>query len=391
MTGVLFSAILALCAGPPGQAWQGCLAFPTAEEVKANLLETLNAERASRNLGPLRPSPALERLALRQSEDMARLGLLSHASATGLTLSERLAAAKVYFRAHGENVARSGTFLSSVIHESLMNSRDHRENILDPRFDEVGIGVVQASNRAYYVTQDFVQSLDLKPEPESLDFLLRRIREVRGPMSLPALEWVDEISVSARDYACLRAAGKIFEAVPGEFRGSQVSFTAGPDLAEIADLIGKKSAGPFVRGGLGVFSGRTPEYPGGGYYVCAILLPASPRGGLGPRDLAEVVFQAANSVRREGNFEPLMFDGRLNRAASASRKRPVRTKAVTPTIGPKRFEIVYETPDLTVLPTPMIPALKVSSFRKVGIAVSPATNKWGMVEYFTVAVVLARS
>ncbi|MBM3312787.1 MAG: CAP domain-containing protein, partial [Candidatus Aminicenantes bacterium] len=291
----------------------------------------------------------------------------------------------------GENVARSGTFLSSVIHESLMNSPDHRENVLDPRFDEVGIGVVRDPDRTYYVTQDFIQSLDLKDEPESLDFLLRRIQDVRAPMSLPPLAWVDEVSASARGYARARATGHVLRAVPPDFRGSQISFAVGPDLAEIGDLLGKKSAAPFVRGGLGVFFDRTPAYPGGAYYICAILMPASPRGGLGSKELAEVVFRAANSVRRDNNLGPLFVKGTLNRAASAGRKGQDGAVDARSSASSKTFKIVYETTDLTLIPTPLTSVLRVSSFRKIGISVSPVANRWGTVEHFTVAVVLARS
>jgi hypothetical protein len=58
--------------------------------------------------------------------------------------------------ARGENVAFTGSV--EAANYEFMNSPGHRANILDPRFTDVGIGVVPALGGGIWVTEDFVQS-----------------------------------------------------------------------------------------------------------------------------------------------------------------------------------------------------------------------------------------
>jgi len=372
-------------------AGQETLSIPSLEEIKNSLFVALNEERSARNLPLLKPSPALDRVARGQSEDMARLGLLTHASATGQTYADRLFSAKIYYRAIGENVAQSGTFLPSIIHHTLMNSPDHRENILDPLFDEVGIAVVRTPDRMYYVTQDFVRSLVPRPEAEIREILLRGIEGVRARMGLPPFEWLGEIDDSARNYARSRAAGNILKTVPEAFKGCQVSFTNGPDLGEIADLLGKKSAAPFARGGLGFWFDRTPEYPGGAYYVCAILLPADRYAGLKSKSLAALVLRAANALRAEKRLRPFSPNEGLERLAAAVYHRYIRKGGRGSATQATAFETVFETPELESFPASLVPSLEDPSYQKIGITVTPVADKWGLIDRFVVALVLDRS
>ena len=58
-------------------------------------------------------------------------------------------------------------------HEGLMNSPPHRENILDRRFNAIGIGVLRA-NGVLWVTQDFVERL---PEVSAINAEAQVARE----------------------------------------------------------------------------------------------------------------------------------------------------------------------------------------------------------------------
>lgn len=81
-------------------------------------------------------------LARRHSQDMASLSRLSHFSTSGKSYLERLVAEALYFADIGENVAFSETFRADIIHHSLMESQEHRRNILTPSFDLVGIDIL---------------------------------------------------------------------------------------------------------------------------------------------------------------------------------------------------------------------------------------------------------
>jgi Cysteine-rich secretory protein family len=59
------------------------------------------------------------------------------------------------WRKLGENVGCGDTD-ADALHEAFMNSPKHRENIMDPTFDSVGIGIVMAGD-TMFVTEQFMQ------------------------------------------------------------------------------------------------------------------------------------------------------------------------------------------------------------------------------------------
>lgn len=61
----------------------------------------------------------------------------------------------------GENVGMGPSCAS--IHDAFMNSSSHRQNILDPDFNFVGVGVVIASDGTIFVTEVFMQASQPAP------------------------------------------------------------------------------------------------------------------------------------------------------------------------------------------------------------------------------------
>lgn len=64
------------------------------------------------------------------------------------------------WRKLGENVGCGDTDVDTL-HEAFMNSPKHKENIMDPTFDSIGIGIVMAGD-TMFVTEQFMQ-LDNRP------------------------------------------------------------------------------------------------------------------------------------------------------------------------------------------------------------------------------------
>jgi uncharacterized protein YkwD len=60
------------------------------------------------------------------------------------------------WRALGENVGCAASNVDAV-HQAFMNSPEHRKNILDPKFDSVGIAIA-TSDTTMFVTEVFMQS-----------------------------------------------------------------------------------------------------------------------------------------------------------------------------------------------------------------------------------------
>ena len=110
-----------------------------ADPVPA-LVQLINQARARAGAKPLIQTVALDRIAIAHSTDMVDSHFTGHRSPVTGELEDRLGSSRVRLLLAGENVARAAS--ASVAHRMLMNSPGHRQNILNPRFTHVGIGVV---------------------------------------------------------------------------------------------------------------------------------------------------------------------------------------------------------------------------------------------------------
>lgn len=112
----------------------------TIPEVAKKILSLLNAERAKVGAAPLKWGPKLAVVAGKHSQDMLGKNYFSHKSQDGRTLVDRLREGGVtgWTRA-GENIAGTSTGVRAF--ELWMNSASHHENMLDPKYTTVGIGI----------------------------------------------------------------------------------------------------------------------------------------------------------------------------------------------------------------------------------------------------------
>ena len=128
-----------------------------AEEQQ--MLDLINEERALYDLEPLRFNAILNDVASEHSKEMIEKDYFSHYSYDGTTFSERMENAGYDILYAGENIAMRYPPDLIAAHEGLMNSPGHRANILNPNYNEIGIGIWVGeysgySNVAMY-TQDF--------------------------------------------------------------------------------------------------------------------------------------------------------------------------------------------------------------------------------------------
>jgi uncharacterized protein YkwD len=124
-----------------------------AMEQKAVLL--LNTDRRNAGLEPLKINLKLSKLAADYAADMNNRKFFSHVDPEGKDPFDRMAAIGIDFPNEGENIALSPDV--ETAQKMLMDSPLHRENILNPKFTEIGIGVrTSASRGGIYLVQDFV-------------------------------------------------------------------------------------------------------------------------------------------------------------------------------------------------------------------------------------------
>ena len=117
------------------------------------MVEAVNAERAKAGLKPLKVDDKIRKVARDYSVEMAKNGYFSHEGLSGQSPFDRLRSGGIIFRAAGENIALAPTYELAQI--GLMNSPEHRANILDPNFRYIGIGIIDIGAYGRMITQDF--------------------------------------------------------------------------------------------------------------------------------------------------------------------------------------------------------------------------------------------
>jgi hypothetical protein len=111
--------------------------------------------RRSESLPGLVRDTTLDRVARNHAERMMRAKKLGHDVGDG-DPKERLERAGIALSQVGENVAHAANLV--LAHRALWGSPSHRDNILHPRFDRVGIGVSADADGSVWVTQLFAMT-----------------------------------------------------------------------------------------------------------------------------------------------------------------------------------------------------------------------------------------
>lgn len=126
-----------------------------ASEPENRLVELTNLERKKKELPPLRPNPVLAQLARAHSANMGRQAKMEH-TLDGKTPFDRMREAGYQFTRAGENIAAGDAkFRLPDLVRAWMESKFHRENILNADYTEIGIGVAQGKDGQIYYTQVF--------------------------------------------------------------------------------------------------------------------------------------------------------------------------------------------------------------------------------------------
>lgn len=149
MARLLAIALFALVAVPQAEPFK-----LTEEEQK--LLDLTNAERAERKLPPLKASPTLFKVARAHSANMAKQGKMVH-DLDGKTPFDRIKGAGYRYSYAGENIAAGDGLPLTDVMKAWMDSKVHRDNILEPQFSELGLGLAINDKNQVYYTQIFAK------------------------------------------------------------------------------------------------------------------------------------------------------------------------------------------------------------------------------------------
>jgi uncharacterized protein YkwD len=119
--------------------------------LESGVLQALNQIRAQHGLVPLRANPSLAAAAAQHSSEMGAAGYFQHSSKDGTVFWKRIgtwyASSGYGFWSVGENLLWSSPDVDpSGAMKLWMDSPEHRANILNPRWREIGVAAVHLTS-----------------------------------------------------------------------------------------------------------------------------------------------------------------------------------------------------------------------------------------------------
>jgi len=245
-----------------GTAWPSGSELAAAEQA---LFRMINRDRTEAGLSALEWNEWLAQAARQHAEEMASHDQLSHQFPGEPGLRDRIAATALRFNASAENVASGPT--ASGINDEWMRSPGHRANILDPKYNAIGVAVARGIAGFYAVT-DFAHALPALSASELEDGVAAAINRARGRKKLPPLARRQDPEL--RRYAC-EMAGKDrvnANALLGRAQvGASLAFTD-PDPANFGTHIRNlANVATFKAFAVGACSSRSQTYPEGTNWI----------------------------------------------------------------------------------------------------------------------------
>jgi hypothetical protein len=224
------------------------------ETQAGTLFELANHERAAHGLPRLKWDEALAAAAQNHARRMARENSLSHQFEGEPRMDARAADAGAHFSLVAENIAEGPSL--EIIHASWMGSKPHRENILDPQLDSVGIAVSERNGQLFAV-QDFseaVANLSIEQQEARIGTLLSARR-------LQLLTKTSDAEQTCRTN----------HAPTGKQRPLAISWFETPDLSSLPDSLEKRiQSGRYKSAMVAACPSNSP--PGFTTYHIAVLL-----------------------------------------------------------------------------------------------------------------------
>lgn len=145
--------------------YSGCENPDQAAFWRSEILRLVNERRLAAGAGAVTRNATLEAQATQYACELIHDDFFAHVNpVTGSTLRERSAEFGYDFWIIGENLAAGQRSPVEAI-TAWMNSPCHRENILNPAFTELGVGVRIGGDYGVYWVQEFGRPDSVKPYP----------------------------------------------------------------------------------------------------------------------------------------------------------------------------------------------------------------------------------
>jgi hypothetical protein len=221
-------------------AWQGIGASAFGQDGRSiaaarEILALTNQDRQAQGLQPLAWNDALAGAARAHAVIMAQEPQLSHQYPGEPPLLERAAAAGAHFQAIAENVAMAPN--AQAVENAWMHSTPHRTNILDPKMNALGVGVVERGGYLYAV-EDFAEAQQVL-NPTQVE---QRVGQLLHAQNIDA-----SLAPGSAEQACAMDRG-----MPAGTRARSMVRFETPDLSHLPSAVMEQiRSGGFTRAAVG--------------------------------------------------------------------------------------------------------------------------------------------
>jgi len=235
-------------------------------EAERELFDLANQARSQAGLARLQMDEGLMQAARAHAAAMAAQHQLSHQFAGEPSLAQRLAShCSLLLDQTGENVSVAGSV--EQLHQGLMHSPPHRENLLNAAYNVAGFGVVRVG-QSLYVAQDFGHSLPAYSPRQAGGLVSGSIARMRREAGLPPLQWMD--SDAAQTAACSMARADSLKTVSA--RGSYMLRYTTAEPGTLPEAAAKAIENRAVHTfSVGTCFAHTSSYPNGAYWITLVL------------------------------------------------------------------------------------------------------------------------
>jgi hypothetical protein len=248
-------SLLVVLPGLSASAQQGTSPQPAKAE---QLFAMANATRAQQARGRLVWDQALADAAMKHCMRMVVEGPLSHRYGGEPDLSSRAADAGAHFSLIEENIA-IGPYPGSI-HQGWLDSPGHRENLLNPEIDRVGIAVV-AARGVLFAVADYARGVPVLSQSQ-VESRVGALLRARG------------ISL-IHDNSEAREACRLDKGLPSSAHGNTPSFVMRWQDANLDQLpprlVESLSSGQYHRAAVGTCQPRGAEGSFTVYRVAVLL------------------------------------------------------------------------------------------------------------------------
>ncbi len=148
----------------------GPLDLAPSELTRDGVITETNNQRELNGRVPLHLNEKLNLAAKAKLDDMFRQQYFEHVSPDGKNPADVISAAGYEFLVVGENLALGNYKNDTILVEAWMDSPGHRANILDAKFNEIGVAVgkgMYEGKEVWMAVQEFGTPLSNCPSPQS--------------------------------------------------------------------------------------------------------------------------------------------------------------------------------------------------------------------------------